>query len=842
MARRHAGLMLLWLFGVAWAIPAATTGAGRLFAAELAATARPRQAANSIVMTNKSGSTIRDYPFQFGRPFVRDAIPAGQCPQILVTGNAVGRAEPAPSQADVKNRYPDGSVEFAVMATVVPTLPDGRAVTLTFRPGPCGNAPLSKAQMLGSSFNFNTVLSVTGVGAGAIAQTVSARTMLANGDYKLWTAGPVAQTVILADDTATRKYDIGFGDGYHPLRPRFYATFWPATHQVFVRAVGENDNTAELEDLSYKLSISAGQTSPSVVYSGDLSGAPKQHWALTAWSRSFWLGGTPNPQVNIDNNLAYLESTRFIPNYDPSISVPASAVAAQYARWTGLPHDIYDGAWNRGLWQSGMPVSGARAELAPYPEWSVLWLYTGDWRMRQVALGLADLAGAFPGNLREGVAGKRLSRADAVGSSTGLGHTMSLTDRASLVSSLLRYSSTCTGVGAPFQHCKGDDAVAIVGPYKNQPWSFDGSHQPSPFYPQYILTGDPWYLNEMYLWAGFSAALYNGADTDSASGRGPTGAEGGINDALRGAAWVLRNRAETAFAAPDADPEKAYFTYLTNDALARWEGSFGISGTAYDGQAVKLWGAKTGVLNSTNGGPLSGKLPPLGNWESAGNPNGKDATIVNNEKSQVFRPGAVGTFTAPWNHWYLHYALGRAEELGFAVDPIRKMTDQYVITMINDSGYPDLLAAYELPVESNCTNTAPPYSASKPGCTAPPGGFLPSWAAIGAALYPGFLTGAGYPASGNSGYGALPQYFRRQLTQTGQADGYPLWAMSGLAMAVDHGDAGAERAWRWFVPNVYRAVTPGAIPADPKWAIVPRTDTNPLPAQPTATPLSAGVT
>ena len=61
---------------------------------------------------------------------------------------------------------------------------------------------------------------------------VSARTMLANGDYKLWTSGPVAQTIMLGDDSAAAKYDIGFGDGYHPLRPRFYATFWPATHQV----------------------------------------------------------------------------------------------------------------------------------------------------------------------------------------------------------------------------------------------------------------------------------------------------------------------------------------------------------------------------------------------------------------------------------------------------------------------------------------------------------------------------------------------------------------------------------------------------------------------------------
>jgi hypothetical protein len=32
-----------------------------------------------------------------------------------------------------------------------------------------------------------------------------------------------------------------------PFRPRFYATFWPATSQVFVRAVGENGLSTELE-------------------------------------------------------------------------------------------------------------------------------------------------------------------------------------------------------------------------------------------------------------------------------------------------------------------------------------------------------------------------------------------------------------------------------------------------------------------------------------------------------------------------------------------------------------------------------------------------------------------
>ncbi len=76
-------------------------------------------------------------------------------------------------------------------------------------------------------------------------------------------------------------------------------------------------------------------------------------------------------------------------------------------------------------------------------------------------------------------------------------------------------------------------------------------------------------------------------------------------------------------------------------------------------------------------------------------------------------PGAVGTYTAPWTHWYLHYALGRAEELGFAVDPIRKKTDQFVIGMINNSGHPQLLAHYELPV-GDCTNSRGPAAPHRP--------------------------------------------------------------------------------------------------------------------------------
>ena len=282
---------------------------------------------NTMTVTDASGSGETNYPLQFGRPFLDGAIP--HAPQVLING------VPATSQADVKNHYPDGSVEYAVMSVVVPSIPANGSVTLTFRDTTTNNnTPLTSAQMLGSNYNFDaqfslafptqlqggwgklgthtyltairaianggfnitigsTPVSVIGLnlstvtswravatalqaaigngvkvelsggpdqsdafrivapnaasisyasapasgtdlssmlgltqatGAVALAQstqTASARTMLANSNCKNWTRGPVAQTIICADDTATRAYDIGDGDGYHPFRPRF---------------------------------------------------------------------------------------------------------------------------------------------------------------------------------------------------------------------------------------------------------------------------------------------------------------------------------------------------------------------------------------------------------------------------------------------------------------------------------------------------------------------------------------------------------------------------------------------------------------------------------------------
>ena len=428
--------------------------------------------ANTITITNKSGAVITNYPFQFGRPFIAGSIP--NQPQVLINGTAVV------TQADVKNRYPDGSIKFAVIAVMIPTIPTTGSLTLTFRNQTLGNnTPLTQAQMLDPLYAFNAYIILSTPGAPGLApQFVSAKQMLQNGDYQLWTSGPVAQTIILADDSTSRKYDLGF-DGYRPFRPRFYATFWPATHQVALRYVGENGNSQELEDLSYDLTL----------VTGNIKGYTKTgltHWVLTNWTKYFWLGGAPPAQVNIDPNIAYLASTRFIPNYDPAVSVPETEMAAYYSQWSSYPHDPYDAYYNHPLgnvvWTNDMSAAGGRNEIGPYPIWSLLWLYTGDWRMRQFALGMADLATAFPANLRETNTGKRLLRTDAAGSSTGLGHTIVTTDHKSLVFGAY-YFLNPTGVVA-------SDRVTVVGPISlSPPFSFDTAHEPSPFYLQYLVTG-----------------------------------------------------------------------------------------------------------------------------------------------------------------------------------------------------------------------------------------------------------------------------------------------------------------------------------------------------------------
>jgi len=675
--------------------------------------------------------------------------------------------------------------------------------TLSFADSTTVSTPLTLAQMEALLPPGVATMTLT-PNTGPVG-TADAGVMLAAGSCTPWTSGAVAQTMMCADDTAARKYDIGFGDGYHPFRPRFYVTFWPSLPRVFVRAVGENGLTTEQEALTYKLATSDG-------YTADLSGTQptnaKQHWVNTRWTHTWWIGGTPPASVNIDANLAYLDSTRFLPNFDTSIMLTPSYISQNWTTFSGNPHDIYDGQWDSNIGQDGwipaMGDAGDSGHIGPYPRTTASWLHSSDWRLRVIALTMADQAGAWPLDIRESDPPRIFQRGDTAGSGTGLGRAVSVAGRP-LAGAYL------TSLGDP-------DNFVTVGASTGNPWSADDGHQPSVYFPAYIMTGDPWYLDMLYTWAGLTAFIDAGADTYDCQMqtnncyifRGPTGQYGGLygSKEARTVGWTLRGRVETAFAAPDGTPEKNYFRYMTNDALAKWEGAWSITGTAFDNATVKTWiegNEFPNYMGSTSA--ASAKLPsPLGLMTS-GYCTPPQTLIVcgySNAAQQLngLVPGADGTIDNPWMNAYAEYALGRAAELGFPVKQIQAQAELLPIGVIGSTA-PWMLNAYSMGPE-------------KQG-----GGYWPTWAA--------YIAG-----------GADPTYVANLQSAHSVASGaYAPTYGPGLAQAVDDGVPGAAAAWAWFQTNVYNVALSagnGTFAGDQRYAILPRTDTNVLPAQSTVTP------
>jgi hypothetical protein len=566
---------------------------------------------NTITLRDASRSGVDHYPMRIGRPFAEGEI--ADAPQAVIDGR------PVPTQADVKTRWPNGSVQHAILSFIVPRISGSVAVGFTNQAQPPA-PPLTVQQMLDPAFNFDATIEIATDGQ---TKSASARAVLQAGDYNVWCQGPIATTIVLADHSSQRKYDLGF-DSMRPVRPIFHATFWPELKKVHVRFIGENTNTETLQDALYSLVLRIGQTSPEEVFRQNAV----PHFAATRWTKSFWIGGEPATAIDVDHNLPYLSRTRSFLNFDPSLRIGAGTIAQDYENWRKQPRDLYDA----GGWMKYMPSTGGRNDIGPYPGTVAKWLYTGDHRHFEIVSGMADLAGAWPMNVREGNAAKRF---DAQQSIPAIGRPVSVFARPSL--KLFDERNTRLP----------QDRVVVQGPRLefagkkyNGGWEADSAHQPDPFSALYTLTGDYWTLEQLQLWAASQTVglvvQYKGPEPS-----------GGIIGQVRGDAWVLRNRVHAAYLSPDGSPEKAYFTAMIDDALASWEGRRDIHGTRYEGTPQWRFGQTRQFLS-----PLH-----VFDEQSARGDGGVKLDVV-------------ATTTAIWTNYMLIVELGRAKEKGFAAGPL----------------------------------------------------------------------------------------------------------------------------------------------------------------------------
>jgi len=663
-----------------------------------------------ILITNLGAAQSR-YPLQFGQVFEPGRIPS--FPQVQVNGEAI------PTQADVKLRHPDGSVKHAILSVLLPSLPANGSLTLAFINQVSGNnIPLDVAGMLDTAFDFDAVLEVSNPTLSPGRETqISARSMLREAKTCVddvtknptalcayWTKGSIATTVILADHSPRRSYDFGLTtDDLRPVRPIFHVTFWPGINKVRVRFIGENSNPKAMQTDFYNVSLKVGTKAQQVFTKPDFV-----HHYGTRWTKAFWIGEAPDPKVNVRYDLASLTATRMVAHYAPNRVIDAE-VDAQWSAWQKVHKDLGDSAF----WTTYMGTAGGRGEIGDNPVWMVRWLYSGDWRAREIALTLADLAGNWPMQVRESATDKTLDKSQTV---SGLGRTVTAYGRPTLWLFDSRQprpsSADAIHIQPPpgFSRLESISGKEITSPGRNQRfppndqkwaavaeqfrfpdpryaryadayfdgWVADGAHQPNPFYLPYLLSGEYWYLEELQLWAGAQSLRYCPGSEPWCRGPGA-----GIQDEVRGMGWVFRNRVNAAVATPDGAPEKAVFTTMINDALALWEGQRDLPTPNADSP---MWRFGHDIA-------ATGTRSPLHFWLS--DPD-KTEGLVRSAGADTI---AVGGGLAPWMQNFLILELGRAEEMGFATRPLFSWVGSNLIGQLTAPDFnPYLSQSYRMPV------------------------------------------------------------------------------------------------------------------------------------------------
>jgi hypothetical protein len=246
------------------------------------------------------------------------------------------------------------------------------------------------------------------------------------------------------------------------------------------------------------------------------------HFAHARWRKVFWWGREP-PQTHIRYELPYLVSTFLIPPYDMELAISGEQLERGLKKWEQSPRGLLE----NGIIMAYFPTTGGREDLGPYPTWTTRYLFRQDSRAWKMVLGTGDLAGSFPVHIRD----RKTSRIFSIDEHPG-------------------YSLNPRGTLEKIPHRPAPDRPYILP--STSPYQVDNAHQPSLAFIPYLLTGDYYYLEEMYFWANWCMLIQNAAYRQKEKGLVAP-------DQTRGEAWALRQLVDAAKIAPDGHTEKSYF-------------------------------------------------------------------------------------------------------------------------------------------------------------------------------------------------------------------------------------------------------------------------------------------
>src|SRR4051812_8651687 len=279
--------------------------------------------------------------------------------QALPQGAATGALQVGslPTQTDVKNTWPDGSIRFAIVTVNVPA---------------SGSFSITPAANAGGSFTPAVPTATASFVIGAVTYTA---TLPAAPSADVWLSGP------LASEWRTM------------VTPKAGATSHPFLRVIFDTRV-HNDGTARVDVAVENVLDQAGAAAVTYNVALTVNGASVftkaavQHFYLTRWRKTFAIGpvaATVTPDMTPFNTSGALP---------PYLSIVANRVDAI------VDPAAYD-IMGTGALDSDMSMHGGRAALAPYPDWTARYLVHKDPAQRAFVLANGDLAGSWPVHVRE---------------------------------------------------------------------------------------------------------------------------------------------------------------------------------------------------------------------------------------------------------------------------------------------------------------------------------------------------------------------------------------------------------------------------------------------------------
>ncbi|MEO3471564.1 calcium-binding protein [Roseomonas sp. CAU 1739] len=494
-----------------------------------------------FTLENAGAGTLASGIATLGQVFAQGELPTGAALTASIGGVLVS------VQADVKSTWPDGSAKMVVLAVERPALVSGASVDVVLeRAGAsAGGAAALNIDTALQGQSFTVDLAINGAAAQHVDVLAALHDAIANGTASFWQAGPLATQarveIAVPNSSMRMVFDVtAYEGGGFKVDAQF-------ANDRAMEAVGgrvDYDVVAHLngqEVLHDTLSQAQYQT-------------VHETFASTATDGGQGLGDAAHGWLNIRQDIAELGRLGVVADYDLSVKIPATTLAAYQAA-------VSAAGWGDPLATNGittdMPLAGGRPDLGITTQANSAWLISQDAWAAAYSLGQADAANAVPWHFWDEARGSVLS----------------------LDNYPLLWVDGRGGTGSPGDSTSWGLTQQVEG-VDTTGWTTDRAHQPDLSFVPYVLTGDRWILDNVLAQAAWNVLdqwpypRENGAGivVDASNGQ------------LRGSAWAMRQIENALWAAPDGSTEKAYFQELS-DANWHWISSKIPEWTAQQGEA-----------------------------------------------------------------------------------------------------------------------------------------------------------------------------------------------------------------------------------------------------------------